>query len=657
MNFRNTFIAGSISVLTNIILLALSSFTFAQNSLVLENGVRFSSPYRSSGSFLENHTSFPFYKAARSFPVFILNPGDNWSASRVNYFVGEQKAALLPFGFQSPDLLPVVLLNTEKVIIKPTPSISLNGNSAGGEVIFVEEEIQDSLTVKFRSYIGGETGDPLIHRFTKPELNLPNKNKIAPSGELSVSNSSASYSYRINAGYAGFFSTGSGNDGQISEINNYHFQKQDKQILLKGKLIHNIDPGLFTIKGSFHSHYGWAVTPFISTFAHVESYIYNISANAQNLFDFIDIYSDFNSTDAELNEAEYFEPAKFSLAEYNIHTPLKFILSDKFKLKVSPGITVFSVSNSSTGLDNGFQKIFSRDLTKNVYNLSVKGFAHFGQTSFNPSLSFTKYFSEPPVVSGTFDFAYQINQKITAELSVGSVVKFPDLFQLYGNFNSYDDKGFSYNISGNDNLSYQRNNFGGIFLQMMLPDLPANGSAGIIYYNIEDPVKQLSADSYINEAGVHLREAVYTNLNDQNILNTRIELSFAVARIFNVKLNHSYYFVKDRTELPAQILYIDVDALISGGLRAAVTFSFRGQSVWDIYAINDKITSEGKNLNSLPSFDNTNFLIQQYINQFLFFNKLTVTLLIENLTDSRIRYLPSGNIISRAVTFLIQAEL
>jgi hypothetical protein len=131
----------------------------------------------------------------------------------------------------------------------------------------VRKKISDDMKIKTRFYLGSETGDPLIHIYTRNDAELINKNKIIPSGSFSVENTINDFKYRITGGYYGFFTTGAENDTEIQKISSYYYSKQNKQFLASFQAGYNFDEKKhLEFEAGLISYYGWDIPPFIELF-------------------------------------------------------------------------------------------------------------------------------------------------------------------------------------------------------------------------------------------------------------------------------------------------------------------------------------------------------------------------------------------------------
>jgi len=602
------------------------------------------------------------YKATRFIPIYSLRGIEEWTAPSSTLLIDGIPYMKLPFNFNSIDMLPLDINQVKEIKIIRKPSVGSGYSSSVGSVDIISEPIPDSLSILFRGYFGGVTGDPLIHIFTKPELRPKNKNKIVPSGVLSIANKISSFSYRFTTGYYGYFSAGFGNDDILRNINRRLLGKQNKQILASFEAEYDLnEERKLKLFSSFINYYGWEVTPFITSFAHLESYLYTVRLTAVNLWRGFNITFKRDAAISEIDEANTMSAAKISLSEVSVYPTWSAKYND-FLFRLYSDINYYSANNLSNGIANTIQNYFDEDINKWTFGIGVHASYNFTKSLSNSvEIRGERNINQRMNYSGEISSSFSIDKINTIGINLSSVVRSPNLTELFGQFKNYGFRNTgspadTFSIMGNSALREERGNSISLNYNHSNTNNSLKISSEIYYYKVQRPIKQNSTDIIRTiYPGAVYRSAVYGNSNSKSLYGVYLSLYYDLISSIGISTAYSFTENSNYKSSPRNrfILKTEVRLPFKGIVSAVV--SYFSKSIWDDFIVepqNDYLLGSGKD-GTIPSFTTLDIFYEQKINNIIFMKEFNFRLAVTNIFNRTVRYLPVGNEIERAVVITL----
>ncbi|MEN8191834.1 MAG: hypothetical protein ABFS12_03390 [Bacteroidota bacterium] len=632
-----------------LIVIALTSNSICQFSKINETfGMRM-------GSTLSHSIKYQEYRSTRFLPVvnnFNLN---RWVSSKTTYIFNDLPVNVSLLNMSSLDLLPANLITNEITDTYDSDLRFQSGHSIGISSI----TIPDEFSISFRGYLGSQTGDQLIHFFTRDNTETTNINKIPPSGAISISNSNNKWGYRLTAGYYGFFSTGSENDRIISNTNNYYFNKLNKQILTSGNIFYQFKNNeILSLDFNFMSYYGWDIPPFITSFVHLENYFHRFQLSLKNLFGNLNLYLKKDESQGMINPGSGILPSKFLQTEYSFYSLWNLDLSESDKLEISGDINLYKFKNLSYKDDNPFQNFFNEDKDFINYGIASK-YVHSFTNTFQSTLNlrYTKQ-NLLNTISGSIEIKEKIFKNTLLNFSAESYSYVPNVTELYGNFTRTD---LIFSVRGNSSLKFSRSNK----ISLDLSYISEFSGLSVLQINpffelIQNPIDQNTLQSIRTEnTGEILRDAQYVNGSNQKLFGSY----FLINAVFNKNIVvQSECQIADNKEveyIPKFKSRLDIILSLSKYGNIAASWFYRTKSYWSEFTVskeNDFYLETGFD-GLLPQISVVSLYYDFTLKPFYIFNILHFKISLENVFNSTQKYLPIGNSLNRTFVFAIAGEL
>ncbi|NLT50455.1 MAG: hypothetical protein GXX85_06010 [Ignavibacteria bacterium] len=608
---------------------------FAQEAESVLN-VRKNSNSRTGDYFLYN-SKFIHQSISRSLPVIALSPGDVFSSPAQNTKTGNNLFSVSAFNFHSPDFNPHDILNIKSVNIKTYPHLEKLNSLPSGLITFNDSEIPDSTEFKIHTYLGGETGDPLIHIYTKPELSPVNKDKIIPSVSFSLAGKLDKIKLRFTGAYHGFFSTGDVLLPEMKNKNSKFIGKQNKQFTARlDGVIETGEMKKIIFNAGLISYYGWDFPPALGSLVHFETYNRLFSA------EYIDEINGFNVTFSKetstgfTNEMNFTKNCGIVKDKNNLIIGKKLYGNSSSELLLFAGINYFISDNykNSAYLEKEFSKIFpqasfsfSSNISSNI-STNIKGKAE-------------KNITNRVVYSGEMsaDFSFNSLPEFTAVIS--SVVKNPEAEELFGNFeikNEANDIVFS--VSGNNNLKTSRNNYAGLFISGKYNNLKCNAELSYNYLS-----NRINQQELLSENSSSL---TYTNQKNFSFFKSEANFNFQLSRFIGLNSSYTYFSNVSGSFYPKHSVQFSANIFLAKGSFAGFHTYFFKNRTGVLQKSNDKFKKEAIIYN---------FTFSQEIKNLYFLHPITFSLNLENLFDNRIKFVPFGNSIGRTFLFKFTAGI
>ncbi|MBN2572518.1 MAG: hypothetical protein JXA68_10350 [Ignavibacteriales bacterium] len=589
----------------------------------------------------EKHYYFNSFNSSRYLKIITTDPTERFESPSNNYYIDGIPFDIFPLNLYSVDLIPIDNLQLEKVDLD-------NG------INFKRKSIPDSFNVSFRGYVGSETGDPLIHTYTKNK-NI-NIDRIPPSGTFTISNGAKHFLFRFLGGYYGFHSTDIRNNNIITKIDPYYSTKQNKQIFLSGETIFDFaDNRRILLSGSMLSFYGWEITPFIGSFVHLENYLYTGQVAFENMIDrfsFVGKY-DFNITQIHGNSNSTIY--KFSQNKIMLIPKYDFELNKNLTFSFS---SIFSLNGCKNIRLNDYNPYlyFIKDIESEVtYNFSANAF-------YNPSekivieflLKYDKNIFNKKGVSSKIAFTYDIDHSNQIKLICSTMLKFPDISELNSNYTYF--RGFEepsqLDIFGNSDLLPERKNK--LQLSYIYKKNNIDFTGTLITAFVTRPIYQeIRRISRMDSETDIIRDAIYENGEDGKLFGINLTTKYFFNNSISLDANYQLNDNSDFLFTPKHKLYAGINFCFSFRGLLNIAYQFSSKEIWESYKvkpINDYFTGNGFD-GEIGMKNIFNIYYQQEIFNFLFFKKLIAKLSIENIFDNENINVPIGNSIGRAVIF------
>lgn len=625
-------------------LLILSAFLFGQNNSAL----RF-------GDYFLFQPGVNFFSVSRFMPIVSVSSLASRYSNSNQFSIDGIPFDLIPFGFNSPDLIPLDFLNSN--ISLNSPEVSTFTNNAFGKISFERNSIADSSEIKFRGFLGSATGDPLIFSFSRKEEELYNRNKIVPSGILSYSSKEKNLSFRLSAGYFGYFITGAENDKLISLLDNYYFKKQNKQVLLSTEALYNLGDGKsIELFSSFISYYGWDSAPFLNSFNHLEMYLNT------NRITFNNFISGFNLTIlrdgsiGQVNKNRFTPSLKYGMNKWSALPVYKFHIS-AVKFSTSANFSLISFG------DIEFNKF---DSNQNFFDVEANKFSFFAAEdisfpvkdwfSLNAKLSYQKNVSGEENLSGYFLAKKNFTPASIFKITASSISNSPSIEQLYGSSftvrNIRDKEKFR--IEGNPNIKSERVN--SLIFEYSEKVKNLNLHARVLFEKIENNIAPEIRQTF-RAAAVQdiVSNAVYNNKSGMKYYG--VELSFQGLPIekFGIRFDYSFKRGKDLDYIPENKIFTELKFEIVKNGNFIFSY-FYSDATWKDFYLPEYVDAfsgsgffPGKNERSV-----FNLGFDQKLKDFYLFDDLELGLSIQNIFNDEIKFLPTGNNIDRTILFFIK---
>lgn len=616
-----------------------------------------SSSYLRTGDILYEFRNF---RSTRFLPIISISGMDDFTSPSSFFLIDGTGFNLFPLNHKTVDLVPVDLLNIEKINIRK----NVAANDYYKENIRINSKaIPDSTKLSFRAFTGSETGDPLVHTFTRSDLNISNVNKIVPSFVLSYSDKIRHIKYRLTGGYFGFFSTGSFNDPVIENLNPYFFGRQNKQFISSGEAEY-VSPAGSQIKlsGSFLSYYGWDVTPFITTFAHFESYSYRTRLQYINHKKDFSISVSKDGLITETHPAYGMDPLKYSIDEHSMHLDYKPLHDDFITTNISQRISLTTAQNLLPSNNLTPQHYFNNDIKRTTfYTMVGTSINLLNDLNSDIYLQYEYGLNKQSGLSGGVEVSYIAADKHSFIIDLNTQTKYPSIDELFGNFGFRRQPDMNsaikeFHISGSSNLSYERSNEAS--LSYLLQD--ENRYLRVkLFFLLRDNMITQSSDEVIRSyfPGDVIRNSQYINNVQKKFYGMNISFS---NKLFDLLLLKAYYKFTDNRELlsvPKHHAVITSTLSLPFFARISAVYLHQSKTFWSEYSL----TLPSVGIDHLPGhlsgFGSFSLSYEQELRNLFFIDEIIIRLAVENVFDKNIIVIPAGNRLDRTITLSVSGRI
>ncbi len=608
------------------------------------------------GDIIEQTYNFTSYKTARFLPIIAMNPYEDWTSSSTQLEIEGIPFELVPFNLNTVDLLPIDLQQIESISSDGYNSIGVLRLS-NSQLNIRKSKISDSFEVQIRGFLGSETGDPLVHVFTRPEISSVNKNKIVPSGVLSISNTISDLSYRFTLGYFGFYSTGSNFDTIMSEISNYYFKKQNKQIVGSAEINYRLTNNRsISVYASLTSYYGWEITPYLTTYSHIENYLGTVRVQIKNLIDGLNLAVKGDNTIGEIHEGVSTPNTKFRMSQFSFIPSWNKKYSEYFKMNLSFILDYYLVKNIQTE-NTSYQRFFYHDSNKFNYlfkiDLSSKISKHMNA---NIKGQYEMNFSNQSEFSGFINLRYRFNPQNSFVLNISSIANFPNLTESYGIYTGLENSLISSNAD--DLISQLRNeriNSVELILNNYFPFLKSIFNMTVFHQRINDLIYRKKTFYYVHPTTHEpITRGRATNGDFRKLSGFKFSLASTPNKTLNLQAN--YQFI-DNAEVPytpkhiAKLIgkvFFDFNGILN------IAWNYRDKANWDEYELDaSSSTNVPEYLKIVPESNTIDIGYLQTFTNSYFTKKTSFGLSVRNIFNQASQTLPNGKSLGRTLIFSI----
>jgi len=643
-----------LSVMLSIILCSLQTVWSGGDAVVEKTILPSLNKQRASNAFY-NTIHFQKLSASRFLPLFNVTGIGSWASPRTVITLDGLPYNGYPFGMQSIDLVPVDLVTIDTLVAKTGVGVIQSGPVSGGTIDFVRSEIPDSFSIDTRLFTGSETGDPLIHIFSRPDERHINKNKVGPSFALSISNKNNNWAYRLSGGGFFYFTTGSVNDGIIGQYNRELLNRQNRQVKVIGEIRYTIDEHrALDFFAAGINLFGWEMSPFTSLFNHYT----NISNTGR--IRYTDTSSGF--TIALVRDESFVWTKQITGSLPTSLRTTEWMLYPRYDISLNNAIDV--TVSSYAGLINAIDRSDDNPRRQPVLLQNVSAI-HWGfGIDFNYAAN--RLFSSAGIrIDSQYEYSPELSGELLLEYRTGSSSKlytlfgtaayFPDYLEQYGYFfteRSIDntDESGEFEISGNPDLDPERVHE--IKAGYSQTNNHLTVSAELFGRWTENQLMQIATRSYRPaDTGELLRSANYGNNGHRFVPGITLQLDVKPVGFLRISSEHQYI---DNAEIRSLPRYKNIHAfefLLPLDVVFDVSLTYTGSTVWEEFILAPEDDAfEGAGFDgTIRSATILDMSVSRRFEKFYFANGLEVSIQAQNFFNEPYRRIPIGNFIDRAV--------
>jgi len=595
-----------------------------------------------------NHPAGQQLTVSRYVPMFAFRGLGGWSSPQSRILIDGIPFDGFPLNRVSPDFVPIDLVTTEGLQVIPGPAVLSGASLPGGGINIRRSALPDSFHVIVRAFGGAETGDPVLQKHTKGNLDLYNKNKIGYSGATAISDRSGSFAYRLTAGVFGYFTAGyAGRDAILLAYGGRSLLgRQNRNYLGSLELEYESEGGtLISFQGGINGLVGWEQMPFLPLLGFFEGHVNTLRVSARNLPRGFSLHARRDGTSLAMKPQLGTEGGEFSQAVYAVHPVWSGTLTDQLRLTAAAEFDRALVSNPF----RANAQFFSNDLaaSSSAFSLGIeyqasRNITVIGTGRFDWNLERWKEFS------GEASLKVRPAEGQEATVSVSSVPLFPNLLELHGSFVTVRDR---ISLARQDTFRVQGN-----------PELvPGRSNSLSARYEIRIAEKQLSLEGFfvgeerpiertVSNAlrtlwpGDYLFSGRYTNAPARTLWGLAFSGKAAVTD--HLFLAVQYQFVESRTvcRVPRHSVWMVQEVSLVQGTSFSFLMRGAGKTVWKEFAVapkNDESGGGGTD-GTVPEYWSLDLRVEQQFGDVWFGRKISASLEIQNLFNRRVQVIPIG---------------
>jgi hypothetical protein len=612
-----------------------------------------------AGNALNNHIHFSKLSATKFLPVLSIIGTGSWESPRTVFTIDGIPYRTFAAGIPSVDLVPLDLIVIDSITTNRHTGVDRSSPTPGGILHLHRQAMPDSLAIGVRLFTGSETGDPLVHLFTRPEMRHVNINKVGPSFALSAGNRSGNWSYRISGGGFFYFSTGSVNDVSIGRYSSELVNRQNRQVKVTAEAGYRIDDSReLNLFASGINLFGWEMSPFSSLFNHYAG----IGGTAR--IGYIDRVSGLRVT---VSRDEMFTRSKeingtpaygWRATTYGVYPLLRRRAFGNTDLTFSAHAELLRAEDDTDVASTERQHILSDEVAEGNWGIgfglerrSAVTFSYYGKVRVDGHAVYA------PAISGEASFEFPLKNMYSVRLHAGSAVYFPNYMERYGIMQTTRQRTRSelpdtFYISGNPDLAVERTN------ELML--IFVSGER-VNYFDCEAAIFGRWTHSGIRHEVLRavrtfafediVRSLRYVNVGTRFIPGGILQFTFRPYSFLTVSSEHLVIDNSNDPSLPRYNGIYSVDIRFPLDIYLGAVISHSGPSTWGEFSVaaeDDDLYGTGFP-GTVPATTVFDTAFGRRFGDFYFAKDLDIRLQATNLFNAPVRRIPVGNYLTRAV--------
>jgi hypothetical protein len=223
--------------------------------------------------------------ATRFMPVYSFRGIGEWTSPRSVLLVDGIPFSLFPLLQVTPDMLPFPAILFDSANVEDRPTLTPVTGAAGGIIDAHRRVIPSGLTLNAVAMTGSETGDRVLHLYTRKLAGYLNKNKIGPLGMFAVSNRSGAIAYRFSASADLYFFTGGSVDPIVGKLDTWeNAWIQNRRYTGSAEFEYTDGSVTYELVGGYSTMSGWELFPFTTAFTRFRSNQSSVILRVRELF-------------------------------------------------------------------------------------------------------------------------------------------------------------------------------------------------------------------------------------------------------------------------------------------------------------------------------------------------------------------------------------
>ncbi|MFA8342563.1 MAG: hypothetical protein ACEPO8_06270 [Rhodothermaceae bacterium] len=550
-------------------------------------------------------------------PVASVAAYDRWDSPSLNYFINGYKKELFPFNFRTADFLAQGI-NINKSFKISEPQI----DNLSGAIKIKSLPIPEKMKLKVHLFLGGETGDPMHQVYTTNST--LNRNKIVPSGEAALSNTTGNLSYRIFGGFYGYFTQQDKNSDLTEEINPNEFSDPNKNITAGGELNYQFEnKDYLNIYTSVYKFDGFDVTPAFPVMVYMRSLNFSFYSSYYSNLAGVLFKLKGEKLTAELEKNKF-----HNKYEYNIS---KVVFDASKRLTFSKVEIDLNANVARTSAENKNGNLFADEIIRTELGFSTN-------INYRPSKNVTLFFNgsaNKGLIDNYVNFSSGVNYKIdeihNLELKLLTGEQNPDLFAVYGNLEITDiDKiGKVTDYRGNENLVNE---------QVTRVALNYSYAAQKLKFNIKPSYNSTDDMIFWKKENATVRRI---NSGSTSFFALKSQLDYKLTESTDFNLGYSYSEELEENYIPEHKFSFQFNYKFPFDAVLTLEGYYQSEVNWNEFEKFVPLFVREKNYDAdLSSFMIFNIMWRQKMPVILGINDIEFALRCENIFDKKVKYLP-----------------
>lgn len=595
---------------------------------------------------LQKTTTAEIFSASRYVPVMRFRGVGSWSSPRNSILIDGAPFDSFPLNLRSPDFVPVDLLSLDSLSIVPRPLMTPTGRMPGGSVDIIRAPLPDSLTIAGRLYAGSETGDPVLQKYTRDNLELFNKNKIGISGAASLADRTSAIAYRITGGFFGYFPTGYvGRDAIIiSYIDRRMYSRQNRNYLGTFELEYAGENGQnASIYAGINYFVGWEHMPFLSTYAFFEGHTNTVRVRLSNFLQDLDLFGRRDESLVTMRKQLGTDAGEYSTVNYVLSPVWKKTLFEHMWFTLYGELALRTVAGPrSTGL----RQLFTRDLQKTSWALGSAVDYENGAARLSGNLRLDRFSAQMTELSGQVEASFRPDAGLNLTLTAGSLAVEPDALELHGifatsRFRPALARTDTFRIKGNPLL--QPGRVHSIDLTCEYDATPISLSLTAFHQILERPIdRRIESILRTSFPGDIVYSGTYVNAGRRVLSGLESSLSTSLSKELDFQVLYAFTHNNDLRTIPTHRIGARIIASLTTSTSLNLSVHGQTRTVWQEFLVlptEDDKTGEGLD-GVTPEFWSLDISLAQRLGTIWFGHEIKARLELQNLFHRHVQYIP-----------------